>query len=208
MFKNIQDKLGIVKKEEIKKELNQEVEKTNLEKAKGLVDFGAKHQNPIEIIESGGNFNVEKIKGIDSCSIENFLFFLKTYLNGPIFTDTYNKNHGYGTGRREWEKKYQKLMEEDILQYYNSNRLGNNKIGQVISALDIFSGELEDADIKNKLKDTQLRIQKEVGNLINKDEKEIQIYHSLEDEEKVELVKKFSEIVKELVDILEKDNTK
>ena len=91
------------------KEKGQE-KKDNLERAKKLAEFCSENGNPINIIDYGENFNLEKIDLEQSNMIKILLEISTNYISGPIFTDTFSKDHNK---RREWEKKTENLMDEE-----------------------------------------------------------------------------------------------
>jgi hypothetical protein len=190
--------------EEIKKESQLSVEE-QLKRArvKKLKDFCSQHGNSITIKDYGENFELEPINIETASKKEKLLRFSKLYLNGITFTDSCEKDNDK---RRELEKAIEELEKTDFKRkLYYSNRLASNNFGGV-GWLEDYIQSLEDSEIKNHLLQIQKRINDEAGDLVNKNDKNLIKYHFLEDEEKVELVAKFSEIIKELVDILEKEN--
>ncbi|MFA5936423.1 MAG: hypothetical protein WC822_00945 [Candidatus Paceibacterota bacterium] len=208
MFKYKFEEAQRKKEQEIKEEIQlpeKKVKKINLEKAQKLVNFCAEHQNPIEIIDYGENFELGEV---EKENLKKILFRVsKSYLNGPIFTDKFGKDHSFEIGRRKWEIDNEQLMKdknnENVAKYYKSNRLGFGNCSKVIGFLNYLVDELEDLQLTKELSNIKKKIPLElVENNENGDLK----YHFLEDDKKVELVKKFSEIVKELVNTLEKED--
>ncbi|MEK7572727.1 MAG: hypothetical protein AAB493_02655 [Patescibacteria group bacterium] len=173
--------------------------KDNLEKAKKLTVFCSENENPILIIDYGENFDLKKIDLEQSDLAKLSLEISKHYISGPIFTDTFSKDNNR---RRKWEKKTEGLMDAEIEKYYKSNRLGVNNYFNVIGILDVLLNDLKDSEIKNKLIDIKNEIFQETGDLINKKDDSL-IYGTLEDDNKIELIKKFSKIVQKLISILE-----
>ena len=193
--------------EGIKKEDNPKI-KNNLEKAKDLTKFCLENGNPLSFIDYGENFDLDNFKinpeilikiNEEQSKLAVFcLKFSKTYLNGPIFLDTFSKNHGK---RREWEEKIETLMDEEILKYYNSNRLSVNNYGNVINFFNLFLNKITDPEIKNKLLNIKNLIPKELTSVDNESNL---VYGSLEDNRKVEIIKEFSQITREIISNLEK----
>jgi len=193
-------------KEELQIDNNlNEIQKITLEKAKELSDFCAKNGNPITFISYGENFDLKKINKIESSSIDVCLEFCKSYLNGPMFTDEYSIFH---EKRKKWEDKYEGLMNRDIKNYYDTNRLNRTSFFGVLQSLDILIGKLEESELKNKLEDIKNKFKKDTRNLTDGYYKGyisgyISEYGTLLDEQKIELVNKFKDIVLELIAVLE-----
>ena len=111
---------------------------------------------------------------------------IKSYLNGPIFTDNFGEDHSSTTGRRGWEKKMDELIPQDLLEYYNSNRLGSSRNNQAISFLDSVIYFLEDSGIKNKLVEIKNKIPKD---LTQKNSENDLLFHFINDADKVAFIK-------------------
>ena len=168
--------------------------------------------------ESNDLENLEIKPNIAKTEEQIYLFkeLLKTskiYLNGPIFTDNFHKDHGKRRNFEDvWEKKIaeKEITREDqeILDYYNSNRLGINSILGIIGFLNLLidTEDIED-DTKNKLISILNKVPRE---LFEKDEDGCLLYQNLEDLSnqkgigKVEVMVKFSDLVRKIVSILEK----
>jgi hypothetical protein len=119
-----------------------------------------------------------------------------------IFTDIYNKDHNE---RRKWESNnIDSLKNEETKELYKSNRLNINTIGHVI--LFLFNNlEVDNSVLKEQIEILKTNIQNFTPALVEgyfKNEPAY-TYSYMEDKEKIEIVQKFSEIVKELIVILE-----
>jgi hypothetical protein len=201
--------------------------------ARALSDFCAKSGNLIKFEKDekgkeiiGEDYDLEKneikseiLKDINEGEAEFVSVFIgafKTYLSGAIFTDSFGENHGDsemkdGT-RRGWEKKWEGKEvtpeEKERTNYYNSNRLGANNCGQV-TYWEMFLMSFKDSEIKNKLLKLEEQIPKEFIEKIlvkgenNKEENKI-IYLTLKEDERIECVKRLSEVVKNTLSLLEK----
>jgi hypothetical protein len=83
---------------------------TKPEKAKKLENFCANHGNSIKYVDCGRDFELGKMDESRSVTRKNCLIVLRNYLRGPIFTDSFSKNH---VDRREWEQDSKKTMKEE-----------------------------------------------------------------------------------------------
>jgi hypothetical protein len=174
-----------------------EVKKDNLEKAKKLAKFCSENGNPIKIVDYGENFGLERVDLEQPDLTKLSLDIFKNYISGPIFTDAFLKDNNK---RRKWEKEIENLMEKKIEKYYQSNRISINNYSGVIGILNHLLINLKDFEIKNKL----LKVKNEIPEeLIEKNEKQELPYLHLENDGKIEVIKKFSEIVQKLISILE-----
>jgi len=176
-----------------------EIKKDNLEKAKKLAEFCSENGNPIKIVDYGESFGLEKVDleqpDLTKLSLEIF----KKFLSGPIFTDTFSKDHNE---RRKWEKEIENLIDEDIKKYYISKRLNVNQYSNIISLLPLLLEDLKDSEMKNKLTNIKNEIFQETGDLINRENGHL-IYATLEDDKKIEVIKNLSKIVQKLISVLE-----
>ena len=188
----------------------------NLKKGKDLTKFCYRNGNPIVIIDFGENLDLENIqinpeilKVINSENPDSLdtmmadIKKIKSYLNGPIFTDNFGEDHSSTTGRRGWEKKMDELIPQDLLEYYNSNRLGSSRNNQAISFLDSVIYFLEDSGIKNKLVEIKNKIPKD---LTQKNSENDLLFHFINDADKVACIKEFSQLIREALSVLEKQN--
>jgi hypothetical protein len=179
--------------------------------------FCAENGNPIKIVDYGENFDLENTEispevleaiGIENSDLAKLLLkFSKSYLNGPIFTDSFHKDHRLFGGRREWENNSENLMDKETSEYYKTNRLGINNCWHVIGFLDVLLDDIKDFKTKNELEDIKNNIPKE---LTEKDKDDILEYSKLADDKheeidgKIEVIKKFSDITQKLLSFLEK----
>lgn len=181
--------------------------KNTQEKLEKFYTFCAENGNPIVIIDSGQNLDSENSKvnpGVlkeldegDKIFAEFLLKYSKEYLNGITFTDDFHEDN---YKRREWEYRVKKEIDEDSLKYYNSNRLAFNNTSSVISNLDEVLEQIKDSEIKNQLLD----IKKEIPKELIREEGKLDIpYYSLEENEEIEVVKKFAKVAQKIVSILE-----
>lgn len=189
----------------------------NSEKVKALESFGLKYKNPIKIVEKGEYTGVEEVKSKKVGSKEFFLENCKSYLSGPIFTDDFHEDHH---NRRIWEDDVEEKIkkskkEKDIYnKYYKKNRLGVNSYFQITNALDLLL--LEDLDEEPELREKMVELDKELNTSVSfliKKENDILVYNTLKDhttdsldgkEGKVEIIERFSDIVRKAISILEK----
>jgi hypothetical protein len=198
---------------------NTEIIESGLEKAEKLKSFGVNYNNPIVIIEEGEETGTEEVKSENPGSKEFFLEVCKSYLSGPIFTDNFHEDH---YKRREWEdfveEKIKNLKTEEntdgdiYSKYYKKNRLGVNNYFGVISSLHLLLEELDtEPQLKEKLQRLSEKINEELKELIKINDGVLE-YNLLKDykkdspdgkEGKVELILKFSSLVKEAISTLE-----
>ncbi len=181
----------------------------SLEKAKKLTEFCATHGNPVNIIEPGENFEVEKIEKEELHNmdkIKRYLHICKGYLNGPIFLDSFSEDH---KSRRDWEMKYEseESMGQDIRNYYKANRLGINNCSKIVGFLDLLIDHVEDPMLNEKLKMLEKEIFEKAGDIVEKEEGFLK-YHKLDDDKKINAVQELSKIVGKLVATLENKDIK
>ena len=180
------------------------------EEAKELIAFAKKHENNIlefwdfglkEEVKLEGNqkINEEVIKGLDEekiNTIKSCIRAFKFFLAGPIFTDSYHENH---EARREWGKNYSSKISTEEFNYYNANRLKLNRCFNVRGYLLTLINFITNSSVKNKLSDFYESIPSEIKEDENDDIK----YNLLSDNEKIKVVGKLTEVVKNLVSYLE-----
>jgi hypothetical protein len=179
-----------------------EKKKSKLEKkAEALEILCKENGNPINIIDIGEDYDLEKIEKDKRVSRKSFLIILRKYLSGPVFTDTFSKDH---EKRREWELKNKEFLNKnkskDIAKYYLSNRLGFNKNYNLIISIKNLFNLMKDSKLKEELRVIKDKIPLELTG--DSDKK----YHELEDMEKIEVVKKFSDVVKQLIAFLQNES--
>ncbi len=138
---------------------------------------------------------LEELDDYDRKIVEKEFMAFKSFVTCPIFTDSYGKDH---YSRREWELNHLNELSKEALDYYKSNRLGINKCSFVISYLHIITSEITDSNLKKSLGD----LEQEMAALFMNEDGNIK-YNSLSDENKIEIVEKFTVITKEVVAILE-----
>lgn len=181
--------------------------------AKKLFLFSHKHNNPVVFQngEYGQNVDINDLK-IKKEVLEHvrekdlhdlmlvFLKGFKAYLNGPIFTDTFNTFHDK---RRVWERRVGPQMEPEIRKYYEDNRLNNNKTQNIIGGLNVITGNFNDSEIKDKLQMICDEIHIGLPELYTVKGENGPRYNILNDSEKVEKIERLSKKVREVLEIIE-----
>jgi len=209
---------GEIQNGEIQKREGRTKVANNLERVKALMNFCFQKKNPIVFVDDdyGENFDLDNLEikpevfeSIDkTVGTDSTLFWIKnikSYLNGPTFVDTFAENHGTVSGRRKWEQENELLMGQDLLKYYNSNKLGLTNCFQVVQSLDMIINDLNDSEIKNKL----LKIKEEAPIEITRKNKDGEpLYSFLGDREKIRIVGIIGKIAQDIVSVLEKPKTK
>lgn len=177
-----------------------------------LTSFSVQNDNPLYFEDFGldddsvliKNTKIKKevLEGLEKkvcLDVENAFLHFKSFLRGPIFTDSFHQNHVL---RREWEKKIHEI-DPKVYEYYQSNRLNTNRYCVVESWLSILEKDIINPDIKNKLSELKRNIPIELkGGNKNGGPK----YSELKDSKKVKAIKEISEIVKQAILLLE-DNS-
>lgn len=181
-------------------ELN-EIKEKAIEGGNKLADFCARNGNPINIIDYGGYFDPKEINLLEEEDLNKYsLSVFKSYLNGMFFTDNLPEDD---VERNAWEQKLDVLTDENLKDSYKSNRIKINKYHGVIGMLDFILKNLENPEILNKLQSLRNEIKEELPELEERNENNSSTYVFLEKGKKVELIKKFSEIVFKIVSVLE-----
>lgn len=205
--------------EEVNQPSLERKEKIN-EKAKTieeLASFSVKYNNPFYFEDFGLDNESELIKNTkvkkevlenlneeDKEWVEFILESFKSFLKGPIFTDSFHKNHRDlfnedNFTRYKWQIAHREELSEKALQYYNANRLRINKCSNIVGFLPTLKDLVVNPDIKNKLLDFEKSIPSE---LLDKDEEEVLQYSTLEDDEKIRVVKELTKIVEKTILLL------
>ena len=132
----------------------------------------------------------------------------KSFLKGPIFTDTFHKKHRdifkvdeEHAYRYDWELENINLekIDKDTIDYYKSNRLNANKCFQAAGFLAILADLVVDVETKKEL----LNYKEEVPQELYKVEEDGTLaYNFFNDEKKVKIVQELSEIIKKALNLL------
>lgn len=176
---------------------------------KELETFSIKYDNKFDFKDYGldpdseflKNKKIKKeiLEGLNKKDIDSVEFGLKifkSFLEAPIFTDKFHKDHN---SRREWEAKY--INSSELRDYYDSNRLGLHMAFHVIGFLSVLKDQIIiNPDVKSKLINFLERIPPEIW---SKEKKEVVMYADLDDEKKIKIIKIFTQMVEELVSYLE-----
>lgn len=198
-----------------------------------LIDLGKNTGNELEFIDYGGDplgdlevfkkslyeeeevkLNKEVLEGLNEDEISSVKIcyrILKSYFFGPLFTDNLPDH----VSRRKWESEYieEKTLGElrtDVSALYKANRLGESRSSTARSFLSLLIDTIKNTNIKNQisaLRDEAPRELTDQANLENTKENFVE-YHFLSKEEKVRIVKKFTDIAGKVLDILEDKNIK
>ncbi|HNW71478.1 MAG TPA: hypothetical protein PKZ36_02755 [Candidatus Paceibacterota bacterium] len=171
-----------------------------------LVNFGKKTGNELKFSDYGKEYadslllKEEALTGLGEREVEDlgmYLGILKSYVSGPIFTDGF---HGDHNSRRVWENEnIQKVstLETEAKDYYLTNRLNQgSRIHPVMGFLSEITEIIKNPNIKEKL----LNLEKEIPEEFTSKE---DLYSTLSDEEKVKVVNKFSEVLRNTINLLE-----
>jgi|GEM_PF-2371821 len=176
-----------------------------------LVEIGNKTGNKIYFKDFGNyskqdeglSFNEETLSGLDEEDkevVKAFVDFLDSYQEWPVFLDSFSgkdknvKDLDDKATREGWEREH---LDEGKKKLYNSNR-----IKQCIKAINPFimlCDKIVAPGAKEKLHNLKMQIPWEL--LESKKENQIREYYFLSDDKKVEVEKKFFEIVKEAVSL-------
>jgi len=195
-----------------KRGFNKENREGKAEKIEKLKEICTKNGAPIDIIDYGENYDQEELDLYFSNQINKdqdeysntkryLIMACKEYLNGLIFTDNSNN-------KKRNEIKGILLNNKDLLNLYTSNRIKNNKINTIIAPFLSLIELTDDYGLKNELKSLEAKIKKEIWPYVETayyegGEKGPNLFEALNNDEKVKLVKKFSEIIKEFINVLE-----
>lgn len=192
------------------KNIKEEVNKKE-QIVKDLVDFSVRHDNPITFLDYGLDENSELIKNneingkvLEGSSEENtetlrsILGSLKAFLKRPLFTDSMPDDL---LKREKWWKNNKEKLNKESQEYYENNRMRLGKNYAIFGYLSYLPDLVIDSKIKNKLLDLNKDIPPE---LLNDDDNGNRIYVTLSNEKKIEVVEKFTGIIKEVVSVLEK----
>ena len=195
---------------------NQGMVGTNEQNVAELISFGEKNGNKLNFKDFGADFDF--IKDEDRLSIrvkkealedldekgqdlmKYFLAVFKSYVSGPIFTDEFHQDH---TSRRKWEKTLEKSCSEGAKRFYNKNRLGINQCASVMGCLDLIQERVLNQNIKDELLRLRVEVPKE---LKEKQEDGLLKYYFLSDEEKIDVIKRLSNIAERAIAILEESS--
>lgn len=199
-------------------EQNKNLSEEQAEIVKELFLFSGEHGNPLYFEDLGSPLgsdsekeifiNEEVLKGLDEEKKEDAKFTfdsLRSFLKGPIFTDTFHKNHRDLSNenkftRHKWEMANKDKLSNEALKYYQSNRLNFNKCNQVINSLSVLEDYVLNPEIKGQLSELKGRIPSE---FLEQDEKEkILKYSTLEDDEKIRVVEELTEIARDTINLL------
>jgi len=159
-----------------------------------FIDPGKENKNPPKEI----NFDteVEMIKGTIS--------MLEVYLNAPMFTDSFHVDRD---SRDEWEKNLENQVEENIVDenvkdFYESNRLKKNTADQVSRLLMVVPPFLADSKMAEKFEAMEKEIPREFFYQNGESPK----YDLMSDQEKIAVMNRFAEVVKKIIQILKENN--
>lgn len=217
-FKDPFSKQENFKKDEINLESQISKEKDVI--IKELSSLGEKTENYFDFEDTGSDFEPAKInkqaaEGLNEAwksEVEYRLNFLKSYEHSPIFTDSFYEKHRDvfkkdkdNIYRVDWEEEYIKNMNntairDEVRKFYESNRLNASRFKSCMG----YILELKDEMIKNKELRKELEIlYKKIPNKLLENEKGVLEYDLLSNEEKIDLIKNFSNIVSQVVSLLE-----
>jgi|SRR3989344_2459879 len=178
--------------------------KSREEIIKELKEFAEREGNLLTFLDYGEDISLPSRKEFDEykfdepAGLKNFvLFALRSYLAGPTFTDTFT-NHA---DRTKWELRIKDLMGEELLDYYQSNKLGYNKCYAVIQILTLIMEETEkqDLDMQSRLANV---VKQEVAQKFLMSTSSVAEYNTLSNDDKIEIVNKLTQMVKDVIDLL------
>jgi len=194
-----------------------------------LTRFSIENGNPFTFINIGRDFDYDnekinvKLKVLDGLdkhdkeSIKEGLRTFKKFDAGSIFTDKYNVRHRdlnnlKADTRFNWEQKNLDKLSSELKKCYRSNKLNlASMIGPTLSFLDMIENIIENTEIKKEFEEiisTKYDIDDSSSPTILEKLKEDHgyVFNISKDEDKVELVNKFSKIVKNVIFLLEEKN--
>ena len=183
-----------------------------------LISLGEQNNNSLTFKDSGLNDKLEQtknikikeevLKGLNEESIDLIKYSLeifKSFLRGPIFTDNFGFDH---PSRRKWETTHVEKgkLSPEAKEYYYSNRLNTNRgWSGVITELKELEGIIINSNIKNKLDNLKSKISREFFDKYYEvqDRVNVEIYNKLSKDAKVKIVEELTEIVREIIVLLE-----
>lgn len=179
-----------------------------------LLFLGKKTDNNLKFQEAGVNGDISKLiattkikEGIAKNLSENDLELMRgtvgiltSFVMAPIFTDDFGLDH---EARQQWEKRAglrknngHGQVSDSAKTYYHANRLGFNRCSAVIGLISHLAENIVDQDLKVSFQELVATIPPE---FLEKDENNNYQYHGLEDAEKVKVVERLSDVVREVI---------
>lgn len=175
-----------------------------------IIEAGNKTGKKVDFIDHGNdyfsyselNFNEEVLQGLgdqDKYTVKEFVKFFDSYLKSPVILDSFEDDKNVTdlndiSTREGWKRAH---LGEDAQRFYNSNRLG--RCLKAVNPFIFLHKNIVNPSIKNRLENLEKETPRE---LLEKVEGEYMVkYYFLSEEEKVRVEKKFSEVLREVVDI-------